>query len=172
VHTYHSVDPCAEAATSPSPTRNDLSWVAVRDVAESMRVRDGTADEGFSTAAMDYFVDTARGVSEFARVLRPGGTLALLVTVHTPWVARARDGRSRVARCLGALRPGVLREVGLRGAASLAWDGARAVAREHTRYLSETEVLAALGAHFAFGSLQRDRGRYSTTLRVVASRRG
>jgi len=86
-------------------------------------------------------------------------------------VARAREGATRLARAAGALRGAVVREVGWRGALSLAADGARAAAREHTRYLTEPEVLAALDAHFAVRSLARDAGRYSAVLRVVATRR-
>jgi len=166
---YLSVDPCAEARDGE--TRAGLSWGAVRGVAEALPVRDGVADAVFSTAAMDYFVDTARGVAEFARVLRPGGTLALLVTAHPAPVARVRERPSRLGRGLGALRPDVLRAVGLRGALSLGVDGARAAAREHTRYLTVAEVEAALAPHFETRALARDVGRYSETLRVVAARR-
>jgi SAM-dependent methyltransferase len=170
VRRYLCVDPCAEA-TPDAAGEPERSWGAVRGVAEALPVRSGAADGVFSTAAMDYFVDTARGVAEFARVLRAGGTLALLVTVHPPAVARAREGHSRGRRALGALRRAVVREVGWRGALSLLADGARAGAREHTRYLTEPEVTAALDAHFDLRSLARDVGRYSTTLRVVATRR-
>lgn len=169
VKTYLSVDPCAAACAVE--TRGDLSWGAVRGVAEALPVRTAAADAVFSTAAMDYFVDLAGGVAEFARVLRPGGTLALLVTAHPAPVARVREHPSRYARAVTALHPRVLRAVGLRAALSLALDGARAAVREHTRYLTEPEVLAALAAHFELRDLQRDPGRYSTTLRIVATRR-
>lgn len=171
VTAYLSVDPCACATSPTDRERPGLSWAAVRGVAEALPVRDGAADAVFSTAAMDYFVDTARGVAEFARVLRPGGTLALLVTVHPSPVAHAREGETRGARAVRALRPAVVRAVGLRASLSLAWDGARASAREHTRYLTEPEVTVALAGHFAVRSLARDVGRYSTTLRIVATRR-
>jgi SAM-dependent methyltransferase len=169
---YLSVDPCAVARDEPDTERGGaLSWGAVRGVAEALPLRDACADAVFSTAAMDYFVDTSRGVAEFARVLRDGGTLALLVTAHPPHVAQAREGQTRVTRALRALAPGVAREVGVRAAVSLAFDGARASAREHTRYLTEGDVLAALAAHFDVRSIGRDRGRYSTTLRIVATKR-
>jgi SAM-dependent methyltransferase len=171
VTAYLSVDPCARATPPTDRERPGLSWAAVRGVAEALPVRDGAADAVFSTAAMDYFVDTARGVAEFARALRPGGTLALLVTVHPAPVAHAREGETRGARAVRALRPGVVRAVGLRASLSLAWDGARASAREHTRYLTEPEVTEALAGHFSVRSLARDVGRYSTTLRIVATRR-
>lgn len=171
VDRYVSVDPCAAARDEPDTERGGaLSWGAVRGVAEALPVRDACADAVFSTAAMDYFVDTSRGVSEFARVLRDGGTLALLVTAHPPHVARAREGDTRGARALRALAPDVVREVGARAAVSLAIDGARASAREHTRYLAEDDVLGALAAHFTVRSINRDRGRYSTVLRIVATK--
>lgn len=168
---YVSVDPCAAARDEPDTERDGaLSWGAVRGVAEALPVRDACVDAVFSTAAMDYFVDTSRGVAEFARVLRDGGTLALLVTAHPPHVARAREGHTRALRASRALTPSVAREVGVRAALSLAFDGARAAAREHTRYLTEDDVLAALSAHFRVRSIGRDRGRYSTTLRIVATK--
>jgi SAM-dependent methyltransferase len=168
---YLCVDPCAEATTAPARDVG-FSWGAVRGVAEALPVRSGAADAVFSTAAMDYFVDTTRGVAEFARVLRDGGTLALLVTVHPPAVARAREGETRAQRGFRALRGAVVREVGLRAALSLAVDGVRSSAREHTRYLTEPEVTAALDAHFELRTMARDAGRYSTTLRIVATKRG
>ena len=91
--------------------------------------------------------------------------------MHPPAVAHAREGQTRGARAVRALRPAVARAVGLRAALSLAWDGARATAREHTRYLTEPEVTEALAGHFTVRSLARDAGRYSTTLRIVATRR-
>lgn len=171
VRRYLSVDPCATLTSSQQGEPAGLSWGVVRGLAEALPVRDGVADGVFSTAAMDYFVDTARGVAEFARVLRPGGTLALLVTAHPLAVARARGAPSRSARAWRSLTPEVLCAVGLRGALSLAVDGARTRFREHTQYLTEHDVLSTLEAHFALRALARDVGRYSTVLRVVATRR-
>lgn len=65
----------------------------------------------------------------------------------------------------------MLREVGPRAALSLAVDGARAARREHTRYLTDEAVLRAIEARFTVRSVNRDHGRYSTVLRVIATKR-
>lgn len=161
---YVSLDPFAHHAPPP---REGTEAMSVRAIAEALPLADASVDTVFSTGAMDYFVDPPRAVREFARVLRPSGTLALLVTVHPPPVARARTASDRLSRLVWSLAPSVIASVGARAALSLAWDGALARDREHTRYLTEPEVLEWLDDRFETVSLARDAGRYSTVLRVV-----
>lgn len=164
---FLAIDPGATPA-SPSPACEDgRDWWAIRGHGERLPLRDASVDGVLSTAALDYFVDVDAGIAEFARVLRPGGVLALLVTAHPPSVAAARDASPRARRVLRALSPGVLREVGPRGALGLLGDALRAPLREHTRYLTEGDVLPAVARWFANTTIARDPGHYSTVLRVT-----
>jgi SAM-dependent methyltransferase len=166
---FVSVDPCA---ASVAPDALPMPWIALRGFGEALPLRDAAVDAVFSTAAMDYFIDPPRCASEMARVLRPGGTLALLVTVHDRAVGAVRERASRMERALAALRSNVVAAVGLRGALALAYDGARAPWREHTRYLCDDDVERFLDGRFEVLSRTRDKGRYSSVLRVVARRTG
>lgn len=161
---YLSIDPCTDAQPA---ARAGCEALSVRAVAEALPLPDAVADAVFSTAAMDYFVDPPRAVREFARVLRPNGTLALLVTVHPSPVALARAENSRARRVVSALAPSVMRSVGPRASLALALDSATATWREHTRYLTEDSVLGWLASRFETVSLERDAGSYSTVLRYV-----
>ncbi|MEZ4409776.1 MAG: methyltransferase domain-containing protein [Polyangiales bacterium] len=167
---YLAVDPGARGAGGPLEERG-VAWWAVQGVGEFLPVQSESVDAVLSLSAMDYFMDVEGGVAEWARALRPAGRLGLFVTAHPPAVARARESPARVARGVRALGPAVLAEVGPRGAFALAIDGLRATAREHTRYLDEGALLAAVEARFRVDEVTRERGRYSTTLRVVAERR-
>ena len=170
VDRYLSVDPGARGARGPYVERG-LAWWAVQGVGEFLPVQGESVDAVLSLSAMDYFMDVEGGVAEWARVLRPAGRLGLFVTAHPPAVARAREAPQRLSRGVGALRPEVLAEVGARGALALAADGLRAAAREPTHYLDEGALLAALDSRFRVDSVARERGAYSTALRVVAERK-
>lgn len=169
---YLSVDPGA-SPPSPAPSVDGaLAWWSLRGHGERLPVRDRAVDGVLSTAALDYFVDVPAGIAEFARVLRPGGVLALLVTAHPPAVARARDADARWRRVARSLSPSVRDEVGLAGMLSLVADAARAPLREHTRYLTEGDVLPSVHRWFEEVRVARDPGRYSVVLRVTGRVRG
>ena len=56
--------------------------------AESMPIPDASIDLAFSTIAFHHWADQARGLSEIARVLRPGGHFVLIDNIGPDWLAR------------------------------------------------------------------------------------
>ena len=53
-------------------------------VAESLPFRDGAFDKVLSVSCLEHFADPWRGIAEIARVLRPGGRVALSVDSLLP----------------------------------------------------------------------------------------
>lgn len=168
---YLVVDPMAVSVEGSALDR-ELLWWAVRGLGECLPVQSRSVDTVLSLSAFDYLVDVNGAVREWARVLRPMGRLGVFVTAHETSVARAREAPDRFRRAGLSLTRSVVTAVGLRGALALALDVARINHREHTRYLSENEILSAIEKCFSVLHCTRTKGRYSTTLRIVAERRG
>lgn len=105
----------ARRVVAVEPDARMLAWLVdsgaraapVRGNAEGIPLRDGTADAVLVASAWHWF-DPQRATAEIARVLRPGGVLALLWSRADPsvwWVEQARaigraamDGSADLAR--------------------------------------------------------------------------
>jgi hypothetical protein len=120
-------------------------------------------------AAFDYFADAAAAVSEMARVLRAGGTLALMLSVVSATVAQARGDRSRATRVASALRAagevGALSSATMIGAALLERD------RPHTNYYTRAQCTALIGARFELLDVHDVALRASTIVYIAARKR-
>jgi SAM-dependent methyltransferase len=162
---YVGVDPYA----APRPDLPGESTL-VRGVAETLPVRDGAADAVISLAAFDYFVDGAAAVDEWARVLRPGGGLGLLVSVVAPRVARARNADSRAGRA--ALALGALPDVGPTGVADLVFGALVHRERVHTHYYTQERVEALVARRFEVTWSRAEPQAASTILYVAGRKRG
>lgn len=161
---YVGVDPMAEHVPGLPPDA-----VVVRGVAEALPIADGAADVVVSLAALDYFVDPARALREMARVLRPGGRLALLVSVVPRAVARARQADSRGARLVGALRAAPA--VGTLAAGALAATALLERDRPHTHYFTREALLALVSERFEVAWVREVPQPTSTIVHLVAGRR-
>jgi len=112
----------------------------VRAVGERLPVRDAVIDTVVSLAALDCHADAASSIAEWARVLRSKGSVAILLSVMPPRVARACNADGRLRRFLLSL--GALPDVGPIGVAALM-----------SRSISNSERLKA--HDYAFGELER-----------------
>jgi SAM-dependent methyltransferase len=70
------------AAPSPSPTAQP-AWLALRTDAQRLPFGDACFDRVICSEVLEHVADPARVALELARVLKPGGLLA--VSVPTPW---------------------------------------------------------------------------------------
>jgi uncharacterized protein YbaR (Trm112 family) len=161
---YVGIDPFASHPEELPPHAT-----LVRGVVEALPVHDRAADAVICLAAFDYFIDGPAALAEMARILRPRGTLAMLVSTVTTTVAHARGARSRAARVAGSLRAvgdvGLVAGAGLLGRALLERD------RPHTHYYTRTQVLSMLAVRFEVDSVVERPQRASTILYVVARKR-
>ncbi len=139
---YVGIDPFARALDVQSAATAQMAC----GLAEDLPIADGAADTVMSLAAFDYFIDPSRAVDEMARVLKPGGTLALMVSVVAPSVARARGAPTRIGRARAALRS--VLDVGLASGAGLALAGLRSTERAHTNYFTRDDVLGLVQRRF------------------------
>jgi hypothetical protein len=122
-----------------------------------------------SFAAFDYFADPSKAVDEFARVLKPAGVVAVVVSVVTTVVAQARGAPTRIARARSAVR--ALREVGVRASASLLASAALESDRPHTNYFTHGRFVSLFGARFDIDDVHDVRQSASTILYVIARKR-
>jgi SAM-dependent methyltransferase len=160
---YVGVDPFVKTAPAmPGAT-------LVRGVAEALPVRDGAADAVVSLASFDYYVDGAAAVDEMARVLRPGGCVAMLVSVVSPRVARARGASTRPLRAAYGLLSAL--DVGPVAAAGLAASAVLEPERPHTHYYTESQVQSFLSRRFDVAWHGETRQRTSTILYLAARKR-
>ena len=160
---YVGVDPMPAAAALPERA------CVVRGFAEALPVATGVADTILSFAAFDYYVDGAGALREMARVLKPGGALAMIVSVVAPEVARARGGASRAGRLWGALAAS--RAVGPAGAVALAHEALTSPARAHTHYYTRDQVLGLVGEVFTVEPVAETAQATSTIVYLVGRRR-
>lgn len=149
---YLGVDP------RPGAPAAGFSGLLVRGLGEALPVATGAAAGLCCLAALDYLVELEGAVREFARVLEPRGRLAVLVSVLSPAVAKARAARG--AARLGAVW-GARGEVGLGAAASMLVE-----APAHASYLTRERVLSALSERFALEVADAVRQRASEVLYV------
>jgi SAM-dependent methyltransferase len=159
---YLGVDPFAE----PSPGGR---FALVRGLAESLPVRDRAADSVLCFAALDYFSDGGVALDEMARVLKAGGALAIIVSVVTPTVARARGAHSMRNRVVSALR--AVREVGVRPAAELLGVAVTVKERPHTHYYTREQVMALVEARFDVASVEEKEQPASCVMFIAARKR-
>lgn len=162
---YVGVDPFPSHGPGTLPP----GALLVRGVAEALPVRDRCADAVVSIAAFDYFQDGSAALDEMARVLEPGGRLALLVSVVSPTVASARGGRTRTARALGALR--AMREVGVMAGAGLVGAAVSHRDRPHTHYYGRNEVTSMVGVRFDLEDIVESAQAASTILYLHARKK-
>ncbi|MDP3278192.1 MAG: methyltransferase domain-containing protein [Deltaproteobacteria bacterium] len=140
----------------------------VRALGESLPLQNGTVHGVLCHAVFDYFVDGARALDEMARVLAPGASLALVVSVLTPHVAHARASHTRAGRLWHALS--ATREVGVRAAATLL-PQALSLTTAHTQFYTRNEVMALLAARFELCSVHEQPTRTSSVLYIHARKR-
>jgi SAM-dependent methyltransferase len=162
---YVGVDPAATPATS-LPAAACL----VRGVVEALPLRDRVADAVVCLSAFDHFIDGPAALAEMARVLRPGGVLALQVGTVSTTVAHARGARSRMARVVGSLR--AAREIGLSAGASLVGSALLERDHPHLHYYTRTQCLSMLAVRFEVDSVREHAGPTSTVLSIAARKRG
>jgi SAM-dependent methyltransferase len=140
----------------------------VRGFVEALPVADGVADAVLSLASFDYFVDPEAALVEVARILRPGGVFAVLLSVLTPAVVRARSAASLPDRLLRACA--AFPEVGLRGTALLLADTVTIRKRFHMRYYTRQAFFGLLDRRFEV-AWQHERPQPASTILYVVARK-
>jgi SAM-dependent methyltransferase len=153
---------CEYLGVDPFP-RGD--GAVLRAMAEALPVRDQCAKVVLSHASFDYFVDGAVVLDEFARVLAPGGALALVVSVVHEGVAVARSAERWHDRLSGALR--AARAVGMRASPALL-RAALVRERAHVHYYTREQVMALLSRRFDVDEVSEAPQRISAILYVLA----
>jgi SAM-dependent methyltransferase len=76
--------------------------------AERLPFADGAFDAAISLYALEHFADPRRALEEMARVVRPGGTVAVFsISYDRPWgtIPSVRFGRAERGRILGRWSP-------------------------------------------------------------------
>jgi len=141
----------------------------VRGFVEALPVATGVADAVVALASFDYFVDPAGALGEMDRVLRRDGILAVLISVVTPAVARARSAEGLLPRVGLALAAAP--EAGLRGTFDLLADAVTIGDRFNTHYYTREGFLDLLGSRFEVVWLRAVPQTVSTILYVVARKR-
>ncbi len=161
---YVGVDPFPSRASGLPP-----HVTLVRGVAEALPLHDRSVDAVVSVSAFDYFQDGFMALDEMARVLKPSGRLALLVSVVSATVANARGARSRSARVVGAIR--AMREVGVTAGAGLVGAALTERDRPHTHYYSRNQVTSMVGVRFEIEGIEESVQPASTILYVHAHKK-
>ncbi|MBL8684278.1 MAG: methyltransferase domain-containing protein [Myxococcales bacterium] len=133
---------CFYVGLDPAPKGDGA---VLRAVAEELPIASASAITVFSHAAFDYFVEPERALDEASRALVAGGSLALVVSVLPPAVARARSAPSRAARALEAAR--AVASVGVRASAALVGE-AMFSQPAHVHYYTREAVMGLVGARF------------------------
>lgn len=160
---YIGIDPFVQR-TEEIPADATL----VRGVVEALPIRDRAADAVVCLAAFDYFIDGAAALAEMARVLRPRGVLAMVVSVVPLVVAHARGAHSRSSRALGALR--AMREVGLLPGAGLLVSALALRDRPHVHYYTRGQCLSLISVRFEIESV-REVAQSTSTILYIAARK-
>ena len=161
---YIGVDPFAIHGSALPPHA-----VLVRGMAEALPLRDRVADAVVSISAFDYFHDGFRALEEIARVLKPNGRFALLVSVVSSTVAHARGGRSRWSRVTSGLR--AARDVGVTAAAGLVGTALLERDRAHTHYYTRNQITSMVGVKFEIEGIEESKQPASTILYVNARKK-
>jgi ubiquinone/menaquinone biosynthesis C-methylase UbiE len=68
--------------------------------AEQLPIQDASVDLALSSLSLHHWSDQAKGLSEIARVLRPGGFFCLADQTMPRWLARLADSKSFTAQGL------------------------------------------------------------------------
>lgn len=156
---------CEYVGLDPMP-RGD--GAVLRAVAEALPIRDRSAQMVLCHAAFDYFVDPSAALLEMHRVLVPGGTLAMVVSVVSAPVAHARGASSRVERVLGALRASSA--VGVKGTGELLGEALMG-SRAHLRYYTRAQLMALVGVRFDVTDVREVAQPASTILYIHGTKR-
>lgn len=133
-------DAVSYTGIEPNPTPQTDPSRIVRGVAESLPFLDESFDFATMLSVFDYFVDPAKSLEEAARVLRPRGKLAMIVTIRPQRVADLFHS-GRLASLYKGLHPEVLRALGVKGTLSLILDNFISKRKLHMSYFSDNDVL-------------------------------
>jgi SAM-dependent methyltransferase len=161
---YVGVDPFASHASGLAEHA-----VVVRGMAEALPLRDRVADAVVSISAFDYFHDGFNALEEMARVLKPNGRLAMLVSVVSSTVAHARGGRTRWSRVTSGVR--AARDIGLAAAAGLVGTALLERDRAHTHYYTRNQVTSMVSVKFDIEGIEESRQSASTILYIHARKK-
>lgn len=145
---YFGIDPF------PSPEAHPH---VVRAVGERLPFADQSFDCVVYCSSFDYLVDPDAALQEAARVLRPGGRVGLVQTVHPAPVAsllRAQGAGSLVA----AADPRAWMSLGARQVARELFTGALKLPRAHASYYARHELEAILSSRFVLEARAADPG--------------
>ena len=162
---YIGIDPLVPHA--PAGLRKGA--VVVRGVAEALPLRDRSIDAVLSLAALDYYRDGEAALDEMLRVLKPGCSMGIMVSVVTATVAHARGGRTKAARLSSAIS--AIREVGFTTGAGLVGAVLLEKDRPHTHYYRRTEVLGMIGDRAEIDWSHEVKQPGSTILYIAARKR-
>lgn len=123
------------------PPQTTPGGTLLQGVGEALPFRNGAFDVVLSIAALDCHNDAGTSVAEWARVLRPGGAVAVQLSVLTPRAARAANALTRLGRLLLAVA--ALPEVGPLGVGDLMYGSLvnRGRLKAHNYACGELEAL-------------------------------
>jgi SAM-dependent methyltransferase len=119
----------------------------VRGVAEYLPFVDKSFDHAMMLSVFDYFVEPLQALKEARRVLRPGGSLSMIITVRDEVVAQAFHAEGWLSP-LQSLRQEVIRAIGLKPALRLSLSQLLPKRKAHVSYFSEAGILALVQRQF------------------------